>query len=313
MTAEKKRNGSATGNDTPWKRPDISDGVIPAEPVQAVGWFVSLRTSLAKYLSKETRIMNKPVVVIGIGELGSVFARGLLRCGHPVIPIIRGIDMAVEADTTPDPALVLVAVAENDLHPTMEHIPEPWRERLCLLQNELLPRDWQNHAIHTPTVIAVWFEKKKGQDVKVLLSSPVYGPQTTLIQAALTAVDIPAHAVADKTEMLYELVRKNVYILTINIAGLVTGGTVTELWRDHQTLAREIADEIIAIQEWLTDEELPRDRMIEGMLEAFAGDPDHKCLGRTALPRLRRALTYADETGLAVPKLREIYASCADK
>jgi hypothetical protein len=253
--------------------------------------------------------MNQPVVVIGIGELGSVFARGLLRRGHPVYPITRGMDMAKEAQALPDPALVLLAVAENDLHPTLEQVPERWRDKLCLLQNELLPRDWQAHALHDPTVIAVWFEKKKGQDVKTLLPSPIYGPQAPLIQSSLAAVDIPARTLADNDELLYELVRKNVYILTINIAGLITDGNVSELWRDHQGLAREIADEVITIQEWLTDEELPRDRLIEGMLEAFAGDPKHKCLGRTALTRLQRAIAHANETGLAVPKLREIYVS----
>ena len=257
--------------------------------------------------------MNQPTIVIGIGELGSVFARGLLRSGHPVYPVTRGMNMTDEAKAIPDPALVLLAVAENDLHATLDEIPEPWRDKLCLLQNELLPRDWQAHAIHGPTVIAVWFEKKKGQDVKVLLPSPVYGPQAKAIQSALAAVDIPARSLANSDDLLYELVRKNVYILTINIAGLVTGGAVSELWRDHQTLAREIADEIISIQEWLTDEELPRDRLIEGMLEAFAGDPEHKCLGRTALSRLERALGHADETGLAVPKLREIYAGHGEK
>jgi len=35
-------------------------------------------------------------------------------------------------------------------------------------------------------------------------------------------------------ELLYELVRKNLYILTINIAGLKTGGTVGELWGKHR-------------------------------------------------------------------------------
>ena len=257
--------------------------------------------------------MNQPVVVIGIGELGGIFARGLLRCGHPVYPIIRGMDMDKEAATIPDPELVLLAVAENDLHVTLEQIPEVWRDKLCLLQNELLPRDWSAHAIHDPTVIAVWFEKKKGQDVKVLLPSPIFGPREAQIRAALAAMDIPARTPADADELLYELVRKNVYILTINIAGLVTGGTVSELWNHRQGLAREIADEVISIQEWLTDEELSRDRLIEGMLEAFAGDPEHKCLGRTAVSRLRRALHHADETGLAVPKLRQIYAGCREK
>jgi len=257
--------------------------------------------------------MKQPVVVIGIGELGSVFARGLLRYGHPVYPISRGMNMIDEARTIPDPELVLLAVAENDLHAALDQIPESWRDKLCLLQNELLPRDWHAHAINDPTVIAVWFEKKKGQDVKVLLPSPIHGPHAEPVQSALAALDIPARTLFDSDELLYELVRKNIYILTINIAGLITGGTVNELWSDHQGLAREIAEEIISIQEWLTDEELPRDRLIEGMLEAFAGDPEHKCLGRTALSRLHRALLHADETGLAAPKLREIYANHQEK
>ena len=255
--------------------------------------------------------MKQPVVVIGIGELGSVFARGLLRSGHPVYPITRNMDMAKEAKKIPNPELVLLSVAENDLHPSLEHIPVIWRDKLCLLQNELLPRDWHAHTINDPTLVVVWFEKKKGQDVKVLLPSPIYGPNADSIESALVALDIPARCLAKNDELLFELVRKNVYILTINIAGLMSNGTVSELWRDHQGLAREIADEVISIQEWLTDEELPRDRLIEGMLEAFAGDPEHKCLGRTALPRLQRALRHADETGLAVPTLRKIHSSHA--
>jgi hypothetical protein len=251
--------------------------------------------------------MNAPAVVIGIGELGSVFARGLLRSGRPVHPVIRGMNMDDEARAPPDPALVLVAVAENDLHATLDQIPTPWRDRLCLLQNELLPRDWQAHGLDAPTVIAVWFEKKKGQDVKVLLPSPIYGPRAAPLHAALAALDIPARLLADEEELRYELVRKNVYIL-INIAGLITGGTVDELWRDHQSLAREIAGEVIAIQEWLTGRQLPRDRLIEGMLEAFAGDPKHQCLGRTAYSRLERTLGHADEAGLSVPRLRDIHA-----
>ncbi len=33
--------------------------------------------------------MNAPVVLIGVGEMGGVFARGLLRLGHPVYPVPR--------------------------------------------------------------------------------------------------------------------------------------------------------------------------------------------------------------------------------
>ena len=37
--------------------------------------------------------MKQSVVVIGMGEMGGVFARGFLKSGHPVIPINRGDDI----------------------------------------------------------------------------------------------------------------------------------------------------------------------------------------------------------------------------
>ncbi len=252
--------------------------------------------------------MQDPIVLIGIGQIGGVLARGFLRRGHPVFPITRGMDMTQEAAALPRPALVLVTVAEADLHPVLEAVPAPWRERLGLVQNELLPRDWQRHGLTDPTVVSIWFEKKPGQDVRVIIPSPIFGPQAHLIETALQAVDIPACTLGQASELLYELVRKNLYILTTNIAGLVTGGTVSELWTQHHDLARQVADEIMDIQAWLTGEELPRERLFAGMLEAFAGDPQHKCTGRSAPARLQRALAHADAAELAVPKLREIAA-----
>lgn len=252
--------------------------------------------------------MQDSVVLIGIGQIGGVLARGLLRRGHPVFPITRAMDMAHEAVHIPPPALVLITVAEADLHSVLAAIPAQWRDRLGLVQNELLPRDWQAHGITDPTVVSVWFEKKAGQDVKVLIPSPVFGPKAHLIETALQAVDVPAFVLGQASELLYELVRKNVYILTTNIAGLMTGGTVSELWTKHQDLARAVAADVMDIQAWLTGAALPRERLISGMLEAFEGDPQHKCTGRTAPARLQRALAHADAAGLAVPRLREIAA-----
>lgn len=33
-------------------------------------------------------MMKHPVVLIGVGEMGGVFGRGLLKLGHPVFPVI---------------------------------------------------------------------------------------------------------------------------------------------------------------------------------------------------------------------------------
>ncbi len=250
--------------------------------------------------------MKSPVVIIGLGEMGGVFARGLLRRGHPVYPITREMDPEAEARALPDPEMVLVAVAEKDLLPTLERLPAPWRERVALLQNELLPRDWQAHGLENPTVISVWFEKKPGQEFKVLLPSPVYGPHAALLVDALGRLGIPAREPADPAALEYELVRKNVYILTTNIAGLVTGGTVQDLWQNHRELATKVAHEVMDIQATLVDGPLDRDRLLAGFVEGIEGDPEHQCMGRSAPARLERALRQADEAGLDVPELRRI-------
>src|SRR3569832_1243783 len=100
--------------------------------------------------------MQQAVVIIGIGELGGVFARGLLRSGRPVYPVTRDVDMHAAAAAMPEPELVLVAVVVDALHATLGQIPAQWRDRLCLLQNELLPRVWFVFLFVWFLVSAVW-------------------------------------------------------------------------------------------------------------------------------------------------------------
>lgn len=250
--------------------------------------------------------MSEIVIIIGLGQLGRVFAGGLLRAGCTVVPVNRGDDMAALAQRHPAPERVLVAVAENDLHTVLASLPESWKSRVVLIQNELLPRDWLAYGYVDPTVISVWFEKKKGIDAKPLIASPAAGPGAALLCRALTLIDLPCREVALDDALLFELVRKNVYILTTNIAGLRTGGTVAALWAQHEAFAREVAHEVMDIQDALTGMTHDRDALIAGMLEAFNGDPAHACTGRSAPARLRRALQHADAFALAVPVLRSL-------
>jgi hypothetical protein len=244
--------------------------------------------------------------MIGVGEMGGVFARGILRTGHPVIPVTRDMDMQVVAEKYPDPLLALVAVAENDLHSVLKVLPAAWHGCIGLLQNELLPRDWLKYDYTNPTVISVWFEKKKGQDHKVLIPSPAFGPQAEFLVNALATLDIPARTLLSADSLLDELVIKNVYILTNNICGLVTQGNVEDLWNNHQDLASTIANEVIDIQQWLTGHTFDREKLVQGMLEGINGDLQHMCMGRSAPARLARAIQQANEAGLAVPRMREI-------
>ena len=253
--------------------------------------------------------MKQPIVIIGIGELASIFARGFLHSGHPVYPIVRGMDLEQESQRIPSPKLVLVMVQENNLDSLLKTLPKVWKDKVGLVQNELLPRDWRIHQIDNPTVTVVWFEKKKNLELINILQSPTLGPNASIISNALQAVDIPAPILESEQELLYELVRKTVYILTVNIAGLINNCTVGELWEQHQLLAIEIAEDVILIQESLIGTQLPHKKLINGMVEAIRDCPHRYCQGRSALARLQRALSYAEDRQLIVPKLLEIAKS----
>jgi len=247
------------------------------------------------------------VVIVGVGELGGVFARGFLRLGLTVVPVIRSTDPSAVAGEVPHPRLCLVAVGETDLSPTLASLPSPWKGRVGLLQNELLPRTWLAHDIADPTVAVVWFEKKPGQDVKQIISTPVAGPEAPMMVAALSSITIAAHE-ATASEVEQALVAKNLYILTANIAGLETRGSVQDLWYSHRDLAESVTDEIADLQRELLGHEFDRDAAKAEMVRAFDADPNHGSMGRSAPVRLRRALQHADAFGREVPTLRRLAA-----
>ena len=197
----------------------------------------------------------------------------------------------------------------------MESIPAQWRKKLVLLQNELLPRDWLAYEFGDPTVISVWFEKKKGMDYNVLLPSPVYGSEAGLIAESLAGIDIPCNILSTADDLVFELVLKNVFVLTVNIAGLILeqGTTTSMLWQAHEKLARDVANDIIALQEFVTARSFSRKGLIEGFAAGIKGDPDHKCKGRSAPGRLARALEIADQAGLKIPMVRDIHQRLQNK
>jgi len=253
--------------------------------------------------------MKNPIIVIGLGELGSVFARGFLRLGYPVQGVSREMDCAVIANEIPQPTAVLIAVGEADIHQTLNNLPTQWKDRVILLQNELLPRDWHAAEISNPTVISVWFEKKKGMDSKVVLPSPIFGKNSKLLFDALAQVDLPSFILDSEAELTYELVRKNLYILTTNIAGLEVGGNVEQLETQHANVMHAVAQDVLDIQDWLTGTKNNRERLMNGLIEAIHGDLQHGCMGRSAPARLKRALSFADQASIEVQKLRDIATS----
>lgn len=249
--------------------------------------------------------MKPPVVIVGMGEMGGVFARGFLGVGHPVYPALRNTSMANLADAAPDATLVMVTVGEDDLNGVLAELPEDWNKSTAMIQNELLPRDWVGHGIETPTVSSVWFEKKPGQPVKVIIPTPVAGPRAGLVVEALTSIDIPAQVIPD-AELVQALVAKNLYILTANIGGLRSGGSVADLWHGHRELAEAVAAEVLDIQEYLVGAPIDREGAVAAMVTAIEADPAHGATGRSAPRRLERARGHAANAGIDTPTLDAI-------
>lgn len=253
-------------------------------------------------------------VVWGLGELGAVFSRGLLRTGRAVFPVVRSTQLDQLASRVPDPEVVLVAVGESDLDGVLAAMPLTWRGRVALLQNELRPRDWERHALDAPTLAVVWFEKKRGTDVRVLLPTVVSGSAATPLLEALAALGVAAERAeadaaerADSDAALGALAAKNLYILVTNLAGMLVGGDVGGLLSTHRALALEVARDVLDLETALfAPHAFSRAEALEVLERAGAADPQHACMGRSAPVRLARSLVHADRLGLAVPTLRRI-------
>ena len=252
--------------------------------------------------------MKQPIVIIGIGELAGVLARAFLRNGYPVCPITRGMDIEKEAKNLPDPQMVVVGVAEKDYPVVKQTMPMQWKNNLVLIQNELLPTDWEKYKVRNPTIMSVWFEKKKGIDYNPLLPSPIYGPMAEIISGSLEQLEIPCKVLGSDDDLLSELVLKNVFVFTINIAGLVLaeGTTTSILWEKDRQFALDVADEIIDLQESITGKKFSRDKLKEGLVAGLKGDPHHKCKGRSAHGRLIRTIEAADAADLKLKTIRGV-------
>src|SRR5690606_23541140 len=148
------------------------------------------------------------MVIVGMGELGSVFARGFLELGHPVYPVTRKQQVSEVVEAAEQPELILVCVGEAELGRVLADIPASFKDRVGLVQNELLPRDWLRARIEQPSGVVVWFEKKPGRSVHIVLPSLVYGPKRALLLRVLDRLSIPARELADD-ELPFELVSKN--------------------------------------------------------------------------------------------------------
>ncbi len=252
--------------------------------------------------------MSNSVVVVGLGELGGVFARGFLRLGHPVVPVTRSTSAEQALEAAPEPLLVLVTVGEDALDGALGALPARYRAHVGLVQNELYPSHWTAYGISTPTVVIVWFEKKRGRDVIEVRPTLVSGPGEQLVVDALAALSISAHVIA-RDELAHELCVKNLYILTLNLAGLeMKESKAGELLGPERPLFDELVPELIRLERALFGEDVSFDdaRLRHDLEKSIEADPAHGCAGRSAPRRLERNIAQARHLGLDLPCLERL-------
>lgn len=248
---------------------------------------------------------SKSAFVLGMGQLGEVFADALRATDYDVVELRRGDDVAALAEKRALPDLVMVTVGEDDLVPALESLPPAHRARAVLVQNELVPSTWERTGLVDPTVAVVWFERKGGAPPRVILPTRVAGPHAVPVVEALDRADLAADAIA-RSELATELVAKNAYILVTNVAGLEGCERAGDLLDGKAYLRDRLLAEVVMVQSALVNAPFDVADVRDRVLEALHADESHKNAGRTALARATRLLAHADQHRVDVPTVRAI-------
>jgi hypothetical protein len=146
----------------------------------------------------------------------------------------------------------------------------PHRDRVVLLQNELVPPSWHARSIVKPTVLVVWFEKKRGRAIQEVRETEIAGPHAGLFVRALAAMDVGAREISE-LDLVSALVVKNLYIVGANVLGLAIGGTTGDLVRAHGARTERVLREVLAVERARLGPEvtLDRDDVLARTIDAF--------------------------------------------
>jgi hypothetical protein len=251
------------------------------------------------------------LIIYGVGQLGALFARGALREGVRLTPIVRDSDPeAVFAESASD-APLLVAVGGSDLAGVLEGLPEERRARPILLQNELFPRKWRAHDVVDPTIVVFWSNKKEGRALERGVRTAIYGPHAELMLRIQRRLDVPALELDSRDDLLDELVAKYAFILTINALGLVEDRSVGAWYRESPETVDAILDDAIALGEAHAEHDCDRTAVVPLVHRAFEALADMPARGRSAQRRVTQAWSDADHFDLELTSFDEVGLSDA--
>ncbi|MFZ9889067.1 MAG: hypothetical protein ACO3JL_16340 [Myxococcota bacterium] len=243
------------------------------------------------------------LIVVGIGQLGTLFGEAALGIGRRVTPLRRDSDVERCLDDVPAGCPVLMATGEADLERAVQRLPAAYRDDLILVQNELFPVDLVALGIAQPTTAMVWSSKKSGRALQVGAPTEVFGRHADLMEQLHNTLQIPcrrAESVADRDA---GLVAKFAFILTINALGLQRDLSLGKWLSEDHAKVLALCDDARRLGEkrlgHAVDPEAVQRRVLAGM-EALADMPSR---GRTALQRLEKARQDANRLGLSLPAL----------
>ncbi len=254
------------------------------------------------------RSIKEPVVLLGSTDTGILFSRGLVRCNYPVYNMHQfSKHFKEDVKCVPDPILVAISVENKSLDKTLKLVPPPWRNRIALFVDGVMPIDWMIHSITEPTVVCDWSLRKPVYGQTPNMPTMVFGPNFHIIEEVFGSLEIGSTHIRTKQELTYELARKQLFLFMCNIAKQVSNVNIGSFWQSNPKFAREVASEKLQLLESHTGENLPARELLEMLEEAISANP-YQCHPGPASPHnLESTLRLAGECNLPIPLICDIY------
>lgn len=244
------------------------------------------------------------LVVVGVGQLGGLYATGALRGGFRVTPVGRDVDPGAVVDAG-GAGPVLVTVGEDTLAAVLRALPSSRRDDAILVQNELFPADLDG----APTLAVVWLNRKEERPAEVARPTVVHGRHAGVMARIHAALRLPCRVVTEPAALHAELVAKYAFIVCVNGLGVLAPLTVGEWLARDPGQVRRLLQEGVAVGEARLGQAVDRAAAIAAGEEALRALVHMPVRGRTARARIERAVAAARARGVAVPALDAIVAA----
>lgn len=249
------------------------------------------------------------LTVIGLGNLGRLYAGGALKAGRVVCPVNRGDDVVAALARSGPGDPVLVGVGEAALPAVCAALPAERRADAILVQNGLARPRMRELGVGGATLAVVWTLEKPSFARLESLPMGAYGPQATFMREATAAIGLrcATSGIEGSTDAGIDegtdAAAKHAFILAINALGLVRPITVGE-WLESDPArvdafvaeGARLAGPMLGVQ---ADPTKVAGRARAGM-SGFGALP---CRGRTALDRVDAARAFAATRGIPTPAL----------